>query len=132
MIVVLDASVLIAFFNGHDTHHPEANRLLAEAAGDDLVVSSLTLAELLVGPARGDEVDSTVEALARLEIDEERFPDDVAVQLARLRAETGLKTPHCCVLLAAQTAGAESVGTFDGRLAHEAKTKGLKVVGFQP
>lgn len=131
MIVVLDASVLIAFFDGADAHHQRAKGLLAEVAGDDLVVSSITLAELLVGPARGGEgqMDSALGALARLEVCEERFPEDAAVQLAGLRAETMLKLPDCCVLLAARTAGADSVATFDGRLAQVVKAQGLRVKG---
>lgn len=107
MIVVLDTSVLIAFFDGEDAHHTDSHRLLAGVAGEDLVASSMTLAELLVGPARQsrDAVASTLDALTRLAIREVQFPEDVAVRLAGLRASTGLKMPDCCVVLAAETAG---------------------------
>lgn len=128
-MIVLDASVLIAFFSGADAHHVAATELLTAAGAEDLVVSSMTLAELLVGPAREGAVDALLEALARLEVGEELFPGDVAVRLARLRAETGLKMPDCCVLLAAETAEAETVGTFDGRLGQVARGRGLTVLG---
>ncbi|QIV79628.1 type II toxin-antitoxin system VapC family toxin [Mycolicibacterium frederiksbergense] len=128
-MIVLDASVLVAFFSGADAHHVAATELLAAAGAEDLVVSSMTLAELLVGPVREGAVDALLEALARLEVGEELFPEDVAVRLARLRAETGLRMPDCCVLLAAESAGAETVGTFDGRLGQVARGRGLTVVG---
>lgn len=133
MITVLDASVLIAFFNSDDAHHAAATRMLHDAAGDDLVLSSLTLAEVLIGPARVGEEESTLRALARLEVDEEALPGDAAVQLARLRARTGLRLPDCCVLLAAHTAAAQAVATFDDRLAQVARDRSLHVaVGPSP
>lgn len=51
--------------------------------------------------------------------------DDAPVRLATLRAETGLKLPDCCVLLAAQDAGAEAVLTFDEPLGREVERLGL-------
>ena len=46
---------------------------------------------------------------------------DAPTRLARLRAETGLKLPDCCVLLAAQDASASSVLSFDDRLSAAAE-----------
>jgi len=132
MITVLDASVLIAFFNADDAHHTAALRILDDAADDELVLSSISLAEVLVGPARSGDEESTLQALARLEVDEEPLPTDAAVQLARLRARTALKLPDCCVLLAAQTAAAQAVATFDVRLAQAARDRGLRASGPEP
>jgi predicted nucleic acid-binding protein len=50
--------------------------------------------------------------------------DDSPVRLAMLRADTGLRLPDCCVLLAAQQTGG-SVLTFDDRLARVAEGLGL-------
>ena len=50
-MIVLDASVLIAYLDGSDDHHEAAERLLAAAIDDDLGVNPLTLAEVLVVPA---------------------------------------------------------------------------------
>ena len=47
------------------------------------------------------------------------------VRPAALRAESGLKMPHCCVLLAAQGSAAETVLTFDDALAREVEWLGL-------
>ena len=55
MTTVLDTSILIAFFNSHDTHHAAAVRILDEASAEDLVLSSISLAEVLVGPARSGD-----------------------------------------------------------------------------
>ena len=63
-----------------------------------------------------------------LEVEELPFPADTAVKLAGLRAGTGLKMPDCCVLLAAEDAGA-SVACFDDRLAGGAEERGLAVIG---
>ncbi len=49
-MIVLDASVLIAFLDSDDTHHAAAEQLLTQAVDDDLAVNSLTLAEVLVAP----------------------------------------------------------------------------------
>ncbi|WP_342314669.1 type II toxin-antitoxin system VapC family toxin (plasmid) [Mycobacterium avium subsp. hominissuis] len=127
MTVVVDTSVLIAFFNSKDAHHQSAKDVLAQVADEALVASSMTWAEVLAGPARSGEesVQTALSALAQLEIYEEAFPRDVAVRLAWLRAETGLKMPDCCVLLAAETAQADSVATFDGQLASASIQRGL-------
>jgi predicted nucleic acid-binding protein len=63
-------------------------------------------------------------ALRALGVTELTLPDDVAERLATLRVETELKLPDCCVLLAAEDAGA-TVFTLDDRLAREAERMGL-------
>ncbi|MEB3070472.1 type II toxin-antitoxin system VapC family toxin [[Mycobacterium] vasticus] len=133
MTTAVDASVLIAYFDANDTHHDAAVNVLAEAVRDDLVASAMTIAELLVVPARvgDDALRMAQEAFTRLEIGDEPFPEDAAVRLVRLRADSGLKMPDCCVLLAAETAGAETVATFDARLAKAARERGLEVAGIQ-
>lgn len=126
-MIVLDASVLIAYFDGEDDHHAAAEQLLAQAVDDDLAVSSLTLAEVLVVPVRDGRLDQVRAALRDLEVQELRFPADTAVRLAQLRARTGLKMPDCCVLLAAEDAAA-SVASFDERLAQAAEDRSLAVL----
>lgn len=115
-MIVLDASVLIAYLDAEDHHHSSAEALLAQEIDDDFAANSLTLAEVLVAPARqGDRLDSVREALADLEVRELAFPAGSAVKLAWLRASTGLKMPDCCVLLAAEEEQAR-VASFDHRL----------------
>lgn len=125
-MIVLDASVLIAHLDASDIHHERAGALLRDAADEVLGASPITLAEVLVGPARAGEVDRGTAVLHELDVTSVRLLDDAPARLAVLRADTGLKLPDCCVLLAAeQTHGA--VATFDDRLADVATKHGLAV-----
>ena len=124
-MIVIDASVLIAHLDERDALHDRAEKALMRAAGQAFGCSTVTLAEVLVGPARRSHLDAARAALSELDVTELPFADDAPVRLATLRAETGLKLPDCCVLLAAQDAGAEAVLTFDDDLAREAETLGL-------
>ena len=126
-MIVLDASVLIAYFDGEDDHHAAAETLLAQAIDDDLAANSLTLAEVLVVPVRDGRLGQTLAALLDLEIQELPFPADTAVRLAQLRATAGLKMPDCCVLLAAEDAAAR-VASFDERLVQAAEKRNLQVL----
>jgi len=123
-LIVLDASVLIAHFDGGDVHHARATALLAGAPGEAKAASLLTLSEVLVGPARAGRLDHAISVLDQLQILTQHLPSDAPVRLALLRAETSLKLPDCCVLLAAEQTGA-ALATFDHRLAGAAKQRGL-------
>lgn len=125
-MTVLDASVLIAHLNAGDVHHELAVRILLEVAGDRLGVSPLTLAEVLVGPARNGALDQAEVALNQMGIELISFPSDAARRLASLRAETGLRLPDCCVLLALEQTDATLV-TFTQTLASKATERGLTV-----
>lgn len=125
-MIVLDASVLIAHLDATDIHHERAGALLGDAADEALGASPITLAEVLVGPARAGEVERGTALLHVLAVTSVRLLDDAPARLAVLRAGTGLKLPDCCVLLAAeQTLGA--VATFDDRLANAATERGLAI-----
>lgn len=126
-MIVLDASVLIAYLDGDDDHHVAAETLLVGAVDDDLGVNSLTLAEVLVVPAREGRLGPAQRALGDLEVEELAFPPDAAVRLAQLRASTGLRMPDCCVLLAAGDAVA-TVASFDDRLVMSATDLNLPVL----
>jgi len=126
-VIVLDASVLIAYLDGEDSHHGAAETLLTRAIDDDLAANPLTLAEVLVVPAREGRMDLVLAALHDREVEALPFPADTAVRLAQLRASSGLRMPDCCVLLAAEDAGAR-VASFDGRLAQAAQDRDLLVL----
>jgi predicted nucleic acid-binding protein len=119
-VIVLDASVLIAYLDSDDSHHAAAETLFMEAVDEDIAANPLTLAEVLVAPARQGNLDLAQTALRALEVSELPFPPDTSVRLAQLRASTGLKMPDCCVLLAAEQATA-TIASFDDRL-HQAAT----------
>lgn len=125
-MIVLDASVLIAHLDATDVHHERAGAILRDAVEEPLGASPITLAEVLVGPARTGQVERGTAVLHELHVTSVRLLDDAPARLAVLRADTGLKLPDCCVLLAAeQTRGA--VATFDDRLANAASEQGLAV-----
>lgn len=126
-VIILDASVLIAYLDGDDAQHTLAEELLAREIDDEFAANPLTLAEVLVEPARDSRLEQVQAALEDLEIQELPFPADTAVKLALLRAGTGLKMPDCCVLLAAEAAGAR-VASLDTRLLRAAATRDVPTV----
>lgn len=125
-MIVLDASVLIAHLDATDSHHERADRLLAASGSEALSASVVTLAEVLVGPARTGVVDRALAALEQLAVAAVPIDRVTPVRLALLRAETDLKMPDCCVLLAAEESGA-AVATFDDRLASAVTQRGLRL-----
>lgn len=129
-MIVLDASVLIAHFDVTDAHHDRAGELLLQAADQEqtLGASPITLAEVLVGPARAGRLAQAAAALDQLGVCAVTLPPDAPLRLAALRAGAKPKLPDCCVLLAADQAG-DTVATFDDRLADAARTHGLAVQG---
>ena len=127
MILVLDASVLIAYLDKDDTHWSAAVRLLLDAATNDtdLVVNPVTLAEVLVAPTREGREDRALSALADIGVTEVPFPRDASRTLARLRC-TGLKMPDCCVLLTALNQRA-ALASYDERLLRAADQQRIPV-----
>jgi len=119
-VTVLDASALIAFLDPTDALHGTAIARLKALDPEHLGVSPVTHAEVLVGPTRAGTLAATQRALTVLGIAEIALPADAAPRLAALRVDTRLKLPECCVLLAAQQR-AETIMTFDDRLASAAR-----------
>lgn len=123
-MIVLDASVLIAHLDADDAHHGRATRLLLATVDEPLGASPLTLAEVLVGPARAGRVELAEGALRELGVEVVPLDGDAPRGLAQLRVRTQLRLPDCCVLLAARTSGGY-VATFDDRLHRAAAELGL-------
>lgn len=127
-MIVVDASVLIGFLESDDAHHLHAVALLERTVDDDLAAHPLTIAEVLVVPARTGQLELVSAVLRELGVAECPFPANTARRLAELRATTRLKMPDCCVLLSAEGTGG-AVATFDDALAAAARLLGLEVVG---
>ncbi|MDX6320559.1 MAG: hypothetical protein QOF52_417 [Propionibacteriaceae bacterium] len=125
-MIVLDASVLIAHLDATDLHHERASELPHDAADQALAASTITLAEVLVGPARAGNVDHGTAVLHDLDVTTLPLLEDARRRLAMLRAGTGLKMPDCCVLLAAEQTHS-AVATFDDRLANAATERGFAI-----
>jgi predicted nucleic acid-binding protein len=125
-MIVIDASVLIAHLDERDALHERAIEGLLAAAEQTLGCSPITLAEVFVGPARDGRLDIARTAVAELGVREVALASDAAARLAQLQAQTNLKLPDCCVLLAAQDGGADGVLTFDDRLTRAAAQLGFR------
>lgn len=120
-MIILDASVLIAHFETTDPHHARATQLLAEHQHHEFLVSTITLAEFLVGPARTGQTKMARHALDILRVRPHGLDPTAAWRLADLRARTGLKLPDCCVLDTAQQHADSVIATFDTRLIAQAR-----------
>ena len=86
--LVLDASVLIAYFSPLDAHHASAVARLRRASRDECIVIASVLAEILVHPYRmGPQAVSEVEAaLAALSMVIHPVDASLARRAAELRA----------------------------------------------
>jgi predicted nucleic acid-binding protein len=122
-LIVLDASVLIAYFDSEDAHADAAVALLEDAEG--LAASTITLAEVLVSAARSGRIAQRLAALTDIGVQEIPISQGDGAALAQIRADTGLRMPDCCVLHAAHVSGADSLATFDKPLKRVAAERGL-------
>ncbi len=125
-MIVLDASVMIAILDGSDAHFPRAKDLFLRHTSERFAAHRLTLGETLVRPARVGRERAVAASLAMLGVGYLDAPDD-PVELARLRADSGLKLPDCCVLHAALREKAK-LATFDARLAAAASSVAVPLV----
>ena len=116
-MIVVDASVLIAFLDPNDAHHPAAIEIL-EDASPPLLVHPITAAEVLVAAVRNDVADAVWADLMAIGVEIDDSPIDPLL-LATLRVKTGCKMPDCCVLASA-AARHIAVATFDERLRRHA------------
>lgn len=126
-MIVLDACVLIAHLDATDPHHARATALLTSFGDTPLVASTLTIAEVLVGPTRVGRHATAQVAIDRLGIVPHELPAFAEQELAQLRATTRLKMPDCCVLWTALRNGPSPLATFDQQLARVATEKGVEV-----
>lgn len=100
-VVVLDASVVIAFLDANDSHHTRAVSALNAALASDAVLPASAYAEVLVEPWRrgADTVAQVRKFVADFGIRIEPLTADVAERAARLRArQRGLRLPDALVL----------------------------------
>jgi predicted nucleic acid-binding protein len=126
-VIILDASVLIAHLDDKDAHHERARELLLATSSLPWGASPVTLAEVLGAPTRVGRLELTAAGLRKLKIQRVPLSETSPELLARLRVETNLKLPDCCVIHAAEQVGAGTVATFDDRLAMAARQRGLTV-----
>lgn len=122
-VVVLDAGALIALHDSTDVHHEWALEMFMDTVADELVISTLTYAEVLVHPTRAKKVAKFVKDLAGLGLRIKELSAADATELAAVRAATAVKMPDAIVLLEAARADA-TVATTDNVLARMARERG--------
>ncbi len=125
-MIALDASVLIAHLNPVDLHHKAATAILVDGTPGQMLVHTLTLAEVLVGGVRIGQGASMREDLRAAGIVVAPHDDGEPLRLAELRAISGLKLPDCCILDVAIHRQA-SLATFDEALATVARRHGVPI-----
>jgi predicted nucleic acid-binding protein len=128
-VIILDANVLIAAFDGSDIHHEWAITLLKDTVSEELMISSLTYAEILVAPIRADRLKEFRKGIDSLGFRIVDINSEDALEIASLRAESGLKMPDVIVLHAALTHSA-SLASADAALTRKAAALGIAV--FSP
>ena len=128
-MIVLDASVLIGHLNVHDANRRSADALLHAYGPGRFGVSPITLAEALVKPTRDGRLKQVSADIHKLDVTEIPLGKYAPVRLAILRAETGLKMPDCCVLLAAEDGEATGILTLDEQLRTHATRLGFDCPG---
>jgi predicted nucleic acid-binding protein len=112
-VIVLDASVMIAYLDDRDVHHDRARGVML--MDEAFAVHTVNLAETLVYGAHTDRVDEMATALAAVGIHEQPRVPAESRTLAELRSRTRLKLPDCCALALAEIH--DALATFDDRLA---------------
>lgn len=125
-MIVLDASVLIAHLNPGDAHHEAATTLLLAGIPGQMLVNTVTLAEVLVGGVRIGRGAGMQDDLYAIGIAVAPRDDGEPLRLAELRTTSGLKMPDCCVLDTAIHHQA-TLATFDDQLAGAARRLGVTV-----
>lgn len=118
-VALLDSSVVVAFLDGDDALHGEADAAVRAAAREHgLAVSAVTVAEVLTGAKLGHH-DETILRRFLVEVVGARFPVDeqIAERAAELRAANrALRTPDALILATGEL-HADVVVTGDARWA---------------
>ncbi|MCV6984761.1 PIN domain-containing protein [Mycobacterium shinjukuense] len=118
--------MLIAHLNPGDPHHEAATAILLAGTPGQMLVHTITLAEVLVGGVRVGQGASMLHDLRSAGIVVAPHDDGEPLRLAELRASSELKLPDCCVLDVAIHYQA-SLATFDDALAVAARKRSVPV-----
>lgn len=115
-LIVLDASVVVAFLDPVDLHHGGAVSALEEHVEDEIVLPTSAYAEALVHAAREGELDTVKEKVKALLTRVEPIDEPIAEEAARLRAwHPALRLPDALALACGEALGADAILTADER-----------------
>lgn len=118
-VTLLDSSVVAAFLDADDILHQVAATAVAEAASQhSLVVSVVTVAEVLTGAKLGHQDERAVRRFFTKAVTEQLpLDEETAERAAELRAKNqGLRMPDALILATADLSAAVAL-TADRRLA---------------
>ena len=115
--VILDSSILIAFYDAQDAHHSAVLNKFRDNL-DQYEISVLTITEVLTAPmARTKSSKSKLISAVKAAIQMVHpVTEEIAVMAGEARVATGLKTPDAIISATATLAGA-TLWTLDQRLA---------------
>jgi predicted nucleic acid-binding protein len=115
-LIVLDASVVVAFLDPVDAHHDSAVAALEEYAEDNIVLPASAFAEALVHAAREGELEAVAGKVRAILAGIEPIGERIAERGALVRAQhPALRLPDALVLACGETLGADTVLTADRR-----------------
>ena len=126
-MIILDATFLIAFLDEHDPHHRDSKDLIEANFVEGFAVSSVTLAEVLVHPAKAGKEDRALSSIRRLGVKTIGVEPDGGMSIAHLRANHAIRMPDALVLHCALSTGSR-IATFDRGLKTAAHEAGLGTV----
>jgi predicted nucleic acid-binding protein len=126
-LVVLDASALIALYDGKDAHHVWAVDMFIQTVDASLQMHPLTFAEVLVHPSRSGNLELFLEGIEGLDIEIPIMTNEHSLKLASIRHETGIRMPDAAVIELAVRTGA-ALATANANLARVAKKQGIGVM----
>jgi len=126
-VIILDATFLIAFLDEHDPHHRDSKDLIEANFVEGFAVSAVTLAEVLVHPAKAGKEDRALSSIRRLGVKTIGVEPDGGMSIAHLRANHAIRMPDALVLHCALSTGS-CIATFDRGLKTAAHEAGLGTV----
>jgi len=113
-LTIVDASILIALLDSHDTLHAAATTALLAHAEDDLAIPASGYAEALVRPARAGRLEEAKAAVSDLLMEFAPFSLAITEAAATLRAaRQGLRLPDALVIATGTVLAAGSILTGD-------------------
>ena len=115
--IVLDSSVVIALLTPFDKHHTAARKAVTEIE-ERLVISTITLTEVLVRPAKISlkACNEMAEEIRKHFGEPIALSSEIAIIAAAIRASTRLATPDAIISATANTIKA-TLWTCDAALA---------------
>jgi predicted nucleic acid-binding protein len=126
-VLTLDANVIIAITNADDACHDLAREVVDSYEWEEFITTTLTLAEVLVRPARVEQFDERRDVVEGLGVGLIGVDGPAVRPMAELCAEHRLSTPDAAVLAVAMSVS-DALVTFDKRLARAARKLGFPVI----